>query len=58
MLVVCFREKDEELAKARRQVEEQAEQSQRALEDFKQQLNSNSTKLYVDMKQQVSSRVQ
>ena len=53
---ICCREKDEELSQQARKHEEQKQQSERALEEFKQQVNENSSKMYIDMKQQVCSK--
>ena len=49
----CCRDKDGELQKQKEQAREQAAQAEKALEEFKQQVEKNQNQIYADMKHQV-----
>ena len=53
----CCRDKDGELQKQKEQAREQAAQAEKALEEFKQQVEKNQNQIYADMKHQVQCAV-
>lgn len=52
-IVLCCRDKDMELQKQKELAREQAAQAEKALEEFKQQVEKNQNQIYADMKHQV-----
>ena len=53
----CCRDKDGELQKQKEQAREQAALAEKALEEFKQQVEKNQNQIYADMKHQVRRAV-
>ena len=51
--MLCSRDKEGEVLKQKELAKEQAVQAEKALEDFKQQVEKNQNQIYTDMKQQV-----
>ena len=45
-----IKEKDNNMARMQKQHEEYIQQAEKDIEDFKQQVHANSTKMYMDMK--------